>query len=127
MGELGWASLETQGKCFKLILFFKMLKGLVPRYISSLCPPSTCSNVAYNLRNAGNIRLLPTRLVCYQRSFLPSVVKSWNELPTDLRMGCSLNMFKSNLKKCFIPLKSKGSQHYAMGLEVSIKVECEWV
>ena len=53
--ECGWESLSERRRKHKLILFFKMVKGFVPPYLSSLVPQLNSNISNYNLRNANNI------------------------------------------------------------------------
>ncbi len=49
--DIGWESLETRRRKHKLCLFYKMVNGLTPDYLSSLVPPNVGSTNRYSLRN----------------------------------------------------------------------------
>ena len=90
MGYLG-----GKAKKHKLALFYKMVNGLSPPYISSLIPLPRASS--YNLRNTNDIQSIHARTNQYYNSFLPSVIRDWNNLTLDVRKSDSLYSFKRNL------------------------------
>ena len=95
--ETGWETLESRRKKHKLILFYKMQNNLSPNYLSSLVPPTVGSTSSYPLRNASNLQTIRTNSEQYYNSFLPSVIRDWNELPQQTRDSPSLNIFKNKL------------------------------
>ena len=97
MNETGWESLSTRRKKHKLTLFYKMNNGLCPNYLTSLIPQTVGNNTTYSLRNASNIQTIHAKSQLYYNSFLPSVIRDWNELPMDTRNASSLNSFKHKL------------------------------
>ena len=97
MNETGWESLSTRRKKHKLTLFYKMNNGLCPNYLTSLVPQTVGNNTTYSLRNASNIQTIHAKSQLYYNSFLPSVIRDWNELPMDIRNASSLNSFKHKL------------------------------
>ena len=58
-----------------------MINGLCPDYLSPLVPPTVGNNTAYSLRNASDYKYIRSNTQLYYNSFLPSVVRDWNELP----------------------------------------------
>ena len=95
--ETGWDTLESRRKKHKLILFYKMQNGLSPDYLTSLVPPTVGSTSSYPLRNASDLQTINAGSQSYYNSFLPSVVRDWNELPAQTRESASLNIFKNKL------------------------------
>ena len=79
------------------MLFYKMQNNLSPNYLSSLVPPTVGSTSSYPLRNASNLQTIRTNSEQYYNSFLPSVIRDWNELPQQTRDSPSLNIFKNKL------------------------------
>ena len=79
-------------------MLYKMKNNLTPTYLSSLVP-ETFECTIYNLRDAQNIRPILTRTQLYYRSFLPSSIRDWNELPVEVRNFTSLVSFKFQLNK----------------------------
>ena len=79
---------------FKLIMLYKMLHNAAPDYLSSLAPSLVNERVEINLRNASNLSLIPARTSLYFSSFLPSVVRDWNNLPATVRNSPSVESLK---------------------------------
>ena len=92
--ESGWETLRERRNKHKLILFFKMVNGLVPKYLCSLVPSTVGSNTTYNLRNSNDLANIVCRTSLYRNSFLPSAVNAWNSLPQTTRESDSLSSFK---------------------------------
>ena len=61
--------------------FFKMSTNDSPPYLSSLVSQTVDHASSYNLGNSHNLRPVATRTNLYYNSFLPSVIRDWNELP----------------------------------------------
>ena len=72
LSELGWETLQERRSKHKLVIFYKIINGLTPDYLSDLLPPIVQDNVTYNLRNANNMRSLRARTNLYFNSFFPS-------------------------------------------------------
>ena len=53
--DLGWESLQKRRNKHKLVIFYKILHGIAPTYLSDIVPPLIQDTTTYNLRNAGNI------------------------------------------------------------------------
>ena len=100
--EVGWDTLSCRRKKHKQILFYKMINGLCPDYLSSLVPPTVGNNTAYSLRNASDYKYIRSNTQSYYNSFLPSVVRDWNELPHTTRNAPSISAFKRSLNSTLI-------------------------
>ena len=74
-----------------------MYNEFTPDYLSSLVPPHTGNTTTYQLRNAENLQTIHANSRLYLNSFLPSVVRSWNELPTETRNQTSLRAFRCQM------------------------------
>ena len=83
----------------KLMMLYKMLHNMTPEYLSSLAPAQVNELVEINLRNASNLTLIPARTSLYFSSFLPSVVREWNNLPLQTRQTPSTSVFKNSICK----------------------------
>ena len=79
-----------------------MINGLCPNYLSSLVPPTVGNNTAYSLRNASDYTYIRSNTQLYYNSFLPSVVRDWNELPHTTRNAPSISSFKRSLNSTLI-------------------------
>ena len=97
--EIGWESLESRRRHHKLILFYKMVNNLTPPYLSSLIPTTVGNTSTYNLRNARDLSTVASRTALFSNSFLPSVVREWNNLPLETREADSLSSFKRHLRR----------------------------
>ena len=97
--ECGLELLSERRRKHKLILFFKMVKGFAPIYLSHLVPQldSDIHVSNYNLRNSTNLYSIACRTSLYKDSFLPSVVDEWNLLPQNIRDLESVSCFKDCL------------------------------
>ena len=81
-----------------LMLTLKALNNLAPLYLSQLIVPY---NPTRNLRSAGRhlLEVPNVRLKSYgDRAFLVSAPKHWNEIPLDIKLSRSVDVFKSRLK-----------------------------
>ena len=109
--ETGWETLKTRRKNHKLTLFFKMINGLSPQYLSDLVPATIDNSANYNFSNSNNIHLVNARISIYYNYFLPSVARDWNNIPYDRRNVDSVIAFKNVLSndKPIVP------KHYIFG------------
>jgi hypothetical protein len=53
--ETGWEKLKTRREVRKLVLFYKIVNGQVPDYLTELVPPTVADTNNYNIRNRLNI------------------------------------------------------------------------
>ena len=97
--EIGWESLQTRRTNHKLSLFFKMQHDLTPAYLSNLVPPSVSETSRYALRNADDYTTILCNSQHHYSSFLPTVVRDWNNLPQQAKQIGSLISFKAFLTK----------------------------
>ena len=97
--ETGWKALETRLNNHKLTLFFKMINGLSPQFLSDLVSETIYSSSNYYLRNSNDIHLVNARTSLYYNSFLPLVFRDWNDIPDDLRNVDSAIAFKNVLSR----------------------------
>ena len=76
-----------------------MINGLCPDYLSSLVPLllEIIQHIAYYKYIRSNAEL-------YYNSFLPSVVRDWNELPHTTRNAPSISAFKRSLNSTLISI-----------------------
>ena len=95
--KCGWELLSERRRKYKLILFFKMVKGFAPIYLSNLVPELNSDISNYNLRNSINLYSTACRTSLYKDLFLPLVVDEWNLLPQNIRDLESVSSFKDCL------------------------------
>ncbi len=110
--DIGWESLETRRRKHKLCLFYKMVNGLTPDYLSSLVPPNVGSTNRYSLRNDNNIHPPYARTMLYSNSFLPSVIREWNQLSLPIREAPTIATFKSRINENIVIIP----KHYYYGI-----------
>ena len=91
--ECSWELLSERRRKHKLILFFKMVKGVAPIYLSNLVPQLNSDISNYNLCNFTNLYSIACRTSLYKSSFLPLVVYEWNLLPQNIRDLESVSSF----------------------------------
>ena len=110
----------------KQILFYKMTNGLCPDYLSSLVPPTVGNSTAYRLRNASDYKYIRSNTQLYYNSFLPSVVRDWNELPHTTRNAPSISSFKRSLNSTPIgvPLFYLDGKRIGQIYHSRLKMEC---
>ena len=91
--QLSFEIYKTRRKNHKLTLFFKTINGLLSQYLSILVPVTVDSSLLFTI------------------TFLPSVVRDWNNIPDDRRNLDSVIAFKNvlSLDKPIVP------KHYLFG------------
>ena len=90
-------SLSARRKIHSLNTYYKIIKGLCPKYITSILPTQVQNITNYNLRNRSNRRPKFTRLKSSQNSFIPWATREWNKLDINIRESPSLNIFKNKI------------------------------
>ena len=91
--ELGLECLQSRRWYRKMIIFYKILNGLVPKNLFDIL--SVLKNRHYSARNQSNLELGRTK--CFGNSFFPSCIKEWNKLDTKIKNLPSLSTFKKVL------------------------------
>ena len=91
---LGWEFLSHRRWFRQMCVFFKIVKGVTPFYLTSLVSQTKSPrNNSFLLSN------IPARTKRYKRSFFPSSVYSWNSVLTaDQRRCPSFSLSKSKLQ-----------------------------
>lgn len=105
--ELGWEPLADRRKRRKLQMFYNIQHENAPKYLCDLIPPTLQSTTMYPLRNGDDVILPFCRLSTTYGSFIPSTIRSWNNLDTSIRNVDSISKFKNELKNkvdtCKVP------------------------
>ena len=97
--EIGWETLDERRRKNKLVLFYKMYNDIAPSYLSSLVPRPDQNTSRYSLGNANNIRTIHSRTSQCYNSFLPAVIRDWNDLPCPDRIIDTADDFKRQLNQ----------------------------
>ena len=93
LNYLSWPTLEQRRNQIKLVLFFKIVHGIVDGSTLILTPLNTITR-GHHCRYA-----LPfSRTESYLNSFLPSTIRLWNKLPATLSEIDNINDFKKHLE-----------------------------
>ena len=100
MSELGMLSLENRRIYLDLVEVYKILNGHTKLNRIDLFELSgdTVRRATRGNDCPNNIVIQRCNLDVRQHFFTNRVAKSWNTLPTDLKMSRSLSIFKFNLK-----------------------------
>ena len=109
--ESGLEPLHSRRKRRKLNLLYKMHNGQTPQYLTSLLPETVGDRVNYALRNNHDFDIPRFRLSSSNLSFLPSVIRYWNELNLETRSLPTLNEFR----KAIYPENEKAPKFYSVG------------
>ena len=81
-----------------------MSTNVSPSYLSHLVPKSVDRASSYNLHNSHNLWPVAIRTNLNYNSFLPSVIRDWNELPVVVRQLDSIYSFKNYINRDFTPV-----------------------
>ena len=81
--ELGWESLNSRRWSRCLILFYKFISNLAPKYTTDPIPPLRQSR--YSLRKQDAVGQIRTRTDKFQSTFYPHCLSEWNKLETEIR------------------------------------------
>ncbi|MCG7865188.1 MAG: hypothetical protein JAY74_02330 [Candidatus Thiodiazotropha taylori] len=96
IGNLGWRSLENRRYDARLIMFHKIVHGLV-----AIPVPSYFERPEVYTRHTHSLAYIQVYTpVCYYKySFFPMTVGLWNRLPADLVLNSDLDSFKAGVRK----------------------------
>ena len=114
LNETGWDTLQNRRFKHKLILFHKMYHKQTPEYLSNLVPHTAYEIHGRNTRNQSQLVNINCRTETYRMSFLPSVVKAWNDLPVEIRNNPCSTSFKTHLDRNL----SKTPKYYNSGSRI---------
>ena len=124
--DLGWNSLQERRNKHKLTIFYKIINGLTPRYLSEVLPPLVQENNPYNLRNANALHPMHANTNLFFNSFFPSTIRAWNELSEEIKEANTVSAFKYRLNRN----KLSPPKYYNVGtrigqiLHARIRMEC---
>ena len=102
--ETCWMPLKERRSLHKLKSFSKIVNKECPLYLQDLLPDQI-KVIRPNSRNAENFVVPKCRTECYRKSFIPSAISRWNEMPLDQR--CK-EYFNKELKIKSNPLYYEG-------------------
>ena len=105
LSELGLTSLKTRRTKAKLNLFHKIYHGQAPDYLKSLIPKKVAPQNQYNLRQPQNIHLPKITKNYFLKSFIPSTIRLWNNLPSHMKEITEVETFKNHVNEYFHDMK----------------------
>ena len=89
-------TLECRKKQQSLILLFKFISNIGPKYIRDFF---SIRETSYNLRGNGvNLCVPKFNLNFMRNSFTYKCAQLWNKLPKDVKLADNVNIFKSKLR-----------------------------
>ena len=102
--ELGWATLEDRRKIHKLLLYHHLQtkETREPSYIYSILPDTRESQTGRSLRNSDTFTQTTSRTSLFDKTYIPSTTRLWNQLPLAVRQT-NHTTFKRFLYQRFSP------------------------
>ena len=121
--DTAWDSFATRRDIAMYKMMYKIKNRMVPDYLSEILPHGIAN---YNLRNNMDIRIPSTNCETLRRSFIPTGVKMWNNLPLDTRESVSLESFKLKLHKSlkFANVSYYYGQRWPSILHARLRIGC---
>ena len=98
--ETKWQTLKARREQHCLCLFYKIVNGLTPSFLSDIVPVQPQHR--YNLRNLAIVPSMLCRTNRFLESFFPYTIKLWNKLPENIRQSKTLDKFKQSLTKILL-------------------------
>ena len=95
--ESGIISLKERRIRHKLVIFYKMVNGLVPRHLSCRLPSLVSDRNPYHFRNPLERDVPFYRNEIARHSFVPSAAAEWNNLEDKIKQANSISQFKRML------------------------------
>ena len=94
--HLGWESLTNRRYISKISLFYKIMHNQTPPYL--LRNITFKQTQAHSLRKSRDLKIPRCKLELYKKSFFPSCITIWNNLPEIIKNATNLSAFKKELK-----------------------------
>ena len=86
----------------KTYLFYKIVKGLSPRYLTKYVNLRSTFNYHSKSANKNNLQKFSCRTESFKYSFIPFRVREWNKLDNTIQVVESIKQFKSTRKNFFL-------------------------
>ena len=83
--ELGLESLSDRCWFQKLTFFYKIVKGLSPRYVTKYVNLKSTSNYQTRSASKNNLQEFSYRTESFKHTFFPFCVREWNKLNNTIR------------------------------------------
>ena len=85
---------------------------MLPNYLQVLFSRTSDISTPYNLRNNNDFVSYPRRTALFEKSFVPSAIDAWNNLPEQVRNNQSIGCFKRDLLKLYFPTNDVPPYYY---------------
>ena len=92
--ELGLESLTDRRWIRKLVLFYKIVAGLSPQYLSRYLNLNNNSSYITRSSNLNRIRGIRSRTEQFKYSFFPFCINEWNKLGNMIKKSVNIKCFK---------------------------------
>ena len=99
MDYLGWKSLQERRKLMKLSMFYKIVRRTAPPYLHKYATIAAPSSHSLRNRSCAHIVPIKCRLESYKKSFIPSTIETWNNLPDSIQNSNKLFTFQTQISK----------------------------
>ena len=96
--ETAWEPLAERRKFHRTSLYYSIVNGKAPSYLTEILPGPIHDRTDYPLRNRDHRDVPHARLNKYANSFFPAATRDWNSLSEDLKQAPSLNSLKARHK-----------------------------
>lgn len=105
LNQLHWLPVSERIMYKTLLMVYKSMNGLSPRYIQDCLVVKTTSSDMMSTRSTGSTYfMLPIAKKCAgERAFSVAAPFLWNRLPEHIRNAASLSIFKTSLKSYLFP------------------------
>ena len=94
--HLGWDSLTYRRCISKMSLFYKIMHNQTPSYL--LRNINFKQTQAHSLKKTHDLKIPRCKLEAYKKSFFPSCITIWNNLPETIKNATNLSVFKKEYK-----------------------------
>ena len=101
--DTGIETLQERRDRRKLVMMFKIQKGKAPETLIELLPETTEKRTERHLRTKGNTTLIMAHSEAFHGSFIPQMIRKWNNLPQQTREVATVEQFKLKIN----PVKKK--------------------
>ena len=111
----------------KTYVFYKIVKGLSPPYLTKCVNLRSTSNYQTRSANKNNLQEFSCRTESFKHSFFPFCVREWNKLDNTIRDAESVKQFKSMLKNLFsLNQRSFFSIHDPLGAKMLTRLRLQF-
>jgi hypothetical protein len=100
--DLGWDILEIRRKKARLTMMYKMSNNLLDTNLEDHLIPHTETRTRGS--HSFKFRVPRIKKDVYKFSYFPKTIKEWNELPENVVISDSVELFKSNLNDFLMPV-----------------------